>query len=311
MRLALFEAAAGSEAQLGAVTEAGVVALDCAPAPDAAGALKRAIAEFEELRPELERAASAGPAIPLERIRLLPPLAAPSKILCTLRRLGPSPDRPVDLQVFLRAQGAALGSGGEVVLPELEGADLFTANACVAVVIACPTYALEAANWRQAVFGYTALIDVTARTATRGRWKGGPGPISPLGSSCDSFAPLGPWIVPRSEVDEDAGLRLRLRRGRELRQDECLDRLDEQIGKAIERASSVMTLEAGDVIAIDGALEGQGPLQNGDRLELEMEGVGTLTATVRDDLRRRWNPAARIDPWSDSGDVVSVPEIFY
>lgn len=311
MRLALFEAAAGDGPQLGLVTEAGVVAVDCVPAPDGAGALKQAIAEFERLRPELERAAAAGPAIPLDRVRLLPPLASPSKLLCTMRRLGPSPDRPVDLQVFLRAQGAALGSGGELVLPELEGAELFTANACLAVVIGRRTHAVAAAEWRQAIFGYTATVDVTPRTASRGRWKGGPGPISPIGSSCDGFAPLGPWIVPRGEVEEGEGLRLRLRCGGELRQDERLDRLDQRIGAAIARASSVMTLEPGDVIAVDGSLEGQGPLQDGDRLELELAGVGTLEATVRDDLRRRWNPALRLDPWSDSGDRVSVPEIFY
>ncbi|MET0430569.1 MAG: fumarylacetoacetate hydrolase family protein, partial [Microvirga sp.] len=254
MRLALFETPGDGGPRLGAAVSAGIVPVDLMPGVDGAVALRETIARFSELRVEIESAVAARAPIPLDQVVLLPPVASPSKLLCVLRRLGPSPDHPVDLQVFLRARGAALGSGGEIVLPELDGADLFTQNACLGVVIGGPTRSLAAADWREAVFGYTGMIDIAPRTQARVRWKGGPGPMSPIGSSCDSFAPLGPWIVPRAEVDDREGLRLRLRCGTELRQDERLEDLDHWVGAAIERASSVMTLRPGDIVAIDGSL---------------------------------------------------------
>jgi 2-keto-4-pentenoate hydratase/2-oxohepta-3-ene-1,7-dioic acid hydratase in catechol pathway len=302
MRLCLYEAAGDRGPELGMATEAGIIAAGAAlPGLDGGAALKAAIARFDELRPELERLANSAEAVPLGHVRLLPPLARPAKIACCTRMQGT--DRKSDLYFFLKAAGSAQGSGGKVKLPLLEAADLFTHNVHVAVVIGAHTHALEPARWREAVFGYTAMVDVTARNANMARWKDG---RSPLGSSCDTFTPLGPWIVPRSDVGESGGLHISLHCGGELRQEDRLERLDEEIGEAIELASTVMTLGVGDVIGIAGSLRGQGPIQDGDPIEVDFDQVGRLAVTVSDPERRSWDRTLRIEPGNERSDTSAL-----
>jgi len=294
MRLVIFEPAAGASAsppQLGLLTPGGVVAVDVVSAATAGGALKQVVAGFDALRPRLEQLAARSAAIPLDEVRLLPPLADPAKILCTLWLPMQHTDTEDRLHVFVKAPGSTIGDGGEVVLPRLDDAELFTHNACLAVVIGKRCRAVAASGWREVVFGYSAMIDVTARTASLARWKGG---LSALGSSCDTFGPLGPAIVPRGEIEERDGLELQLRCGGELRQQARFDDLDAQIGVAIERATSVMTLHPGDVLAIDGTAAGQGPLQDGDELQLDVGQVGRLSVSVRDPSNRTWDRSIRV-----------------
>jgi 2-keto-4-pentenoate hydratase/2-oxohepta-3-ene-1,7-dioic acid hydratase in catechol pathway len=291
MRLAIFEetAAAGAP-RLGLLTPDGAIPVDPVAAPTAGAALKRVIADFAALRPRLEELATAAAPIPLDQVRLLPPLAAPAKILCTLTLPMQHTDTEDGLHVFVKAPGSTIGDAGEIVLPRLPEAEAFTHNACLAVVIGQGCRGVAATGWRDVVFGYTAMVDVTARTAALTHWKGG---LSALGSSCDTFGPLGPAIVPRADVDESQGLGLELRCGEELRQTGRFDDLDARIGAAIERATSVMTLYPGDVLAIDATRTGQGPLQDGDALRVDLDQVGSLSATVRDPHGRTWDRALR------------------
>lgn len=296
MRLVIFEPAVrGTSAptpRLGLLTQDGVIALGAVSASTAGAALKQVIADFDALAPRLQRAAADGPAIPLDEVRLLPPLADPAKILCSLHLPMQHSDVDDALHVFVKAPGSAIGDGGEVVLPRLEDAEAFTHNACLAVVIGTRAKAVAAAGWRDVVFGYTAMVDITARTAALTRWKGG---LSALGSSCDTFGPLGPAVVSRADVDEDDGFALELRCGGQLRQVARFDDLDQQIGSVIERASSVMTLYPGDVIAIGGTRAGQGPLQDGDDLQVDLGQIGRLSVSVRDRWGRVWDRDLRAD----------------
>ncbi len=293
MRIVIFTrtADAGTAVpQLGLLTDAGVVAVDVPGVPTAGAALKHVVADFGAHRPRLEQLAADAAAIPRDQVRLLPPLADPAKLLCPLRMPMQHTDTEDELHVFLKAPGSTLGDGGEVVLPRLEDAELFTHDACLAVVIGRRCHGVAATDWRDVVFGYTALIDVTGRTDERTRWKAG---ISALGSSCDTFGPLGPVIVPRADVDEAAGFGVRLHCGDELRQEFRVDDLDAQIGAAIQRATSIMTLHPGDVVAV-GATAGQGPVQDGDALRLDVDQVGRLAVSVRDPHGRAWDRSIRI-----------------
>jgi len=302
MKLALFDPpgeGTASAPQLGLVTPDGAISVDSVCAPTAGRALKHVIGDFDELRRRLDDLGARSAAIALDQVRMRPPLAEPAKILCTLRLRTSEPEvaSTERLYTFLKAPGSAIGDGGEVVLPQLDGAEIFTHNVCLAVVIGRPCRTVAASDWRDVVFGFTAMVDITGRTASLSRWNRGQ---SALGSSCDTFGPLGPWIVPRTELVEGDGIGLRLRCNGELRQEAHFDDLDEQIGKVIERASTVMTLQPGDVIAIDGTSEGQGPVQDGDDLQVELDQVGRLSVGVRDPAGRRWDPAIRVDPAAES-----------
>src|SRR5436309_2802400 len=126
MRLAIFDhttAGDGSAAQLGVVTPDGVVPVDLFDAPSAGNALKELIVAFDEVGPQVDELARRSEPIALDDVRLLAPLASPAKILCSLR-VTLKPDGAVQRHVFLKAPGSAIGDGGEVILPELDGAEV-------------------------------------------------------------------------------------------------------------------------------------------------------------------------------------------
>jgi 2-keto-4-pentenoate hydratase/2-oxohepta-3-ene-1,7-dioic acid hydratase in catechol pathway len=281
--------------RLGLATERGVVSLDGTDART----LKQLAADFDRLRPQLERCRDHGPVVPADQAPLRAPLARPAKVLVAMRARTAGAGSPAQLHVYAKAVPAVTGNGAEVVLPDADGAALFTHNGCLAVVIGRQARALPPERWREAVWGYTAMIDVTARTARGARWKDG---RSCLGGSFDGFAPLGPWIVPRAEAQDAAGIDVCLRVNDAVRQAYRLD-VDREIGEAIALASTVMTLYPGDVIAVQGPGQDQGPVQGGDRIDLDVGPVGRLHATVRDRLGRRWPADLRLDASADDTDV--------
>lgn len=292
MRITIFTPTddAAAAPRIGLLADDGVRAVELPGAGDAGLALKRLIADFEGLRPQLEALAAEATPVPLERVRLLPPLADPAKILCALRMPMQHTDSEDALHVFLKATGSAVGDGAEVVLPRLPGAELFTHDGCLAAVVGRSCRGVDASDWRDVVFGFTALVDVAGRTDARARWKDG---LSALGSSCDTFGPLGPAIVPRAIAEQD-GLELELRCGGELRQRTRFDDLDRQVGAAIERATSIMTLHPGDIVAVGGSPAEQGPVQDGDDLQVDLTAVGRLAVTVRDPSGREWDRGIRV-----------------
>ncbi|HUY41794.1 MAG TPA: fumarylacetoacetate hydrolase family protein [Candidatus Dormibacteraeota bacterium] len=130
--------------------------------------------------------------------------------------------------------------------------------------------------WREVVFGYTCLNDVTARDLQRahGQWF--------KGKSLDDACPLGPWIVSSDEIADPQRLEIAFRRNGIEKQHSNTGRMLFPIARLIAELSRGMTLEPGDVIAT-GTPEGVGfarqpPefLHDGDEMIVEIEGIGSL-----------------------------------
>jgi len=120
------------------------------------------------------------------------------------------------------------------------------------------------------VLGYTCANDVTARDQQRsdGQWSRAKG--------YDTFCPIGPWI----ETDIDPGdLAIRTTLNGETRQDSRTSLIVHKIPELIEYITACMTLLPGDVI-LTGTPDGIGPMQVGDEVSVEIEGIGTLTNPV-------------------------------
>ena len=127
------------------------------------------------------------------------------------------------------------------------------------------------------MFGYTCLIDVSARGEGRRTWKAG----SWLGKSFDTFAPIGPCIATADEIPEPNDLVVRFWNDGQLRHNYNTDDMEHRVPELVEFASTIMTLNTGDLIACGTNHEGLGALQDGETVEIEIERIGRYVAEGR------------------------------
>jgi 2-keto-4-pentenoate hydratase/2-oxohepta-3-ene-1,7-dioic acid hydratase in catechol pathway len=303
MKLVLFETSGTAGPQPGLLTARGVVPI--------AGAVKQShtpqltmqgiIDGFDGLRGTLERLAAADEAVPLDRVRLRPPLPRPGKILCCIGNYWEHAQRePRPLNMFLKNPEAVVGPDDTIELPELTEPWIFMHEAELALVIKGPAKRVARADWKKAVFGYTCLIDVSARGEGRRTWKAG----SWLGKSFDTFAPIGPCITTADEIPEPNDLVVRFWDDGQLRHNYNTDDMEHRVPELIEFASSIMTLNSGDLIACGTNHEGLGALQDGETVEIEIERIGRMTLKVADPLKRSWERGVYMGPDSTNPEAV-------
>ena len=183
MKLVLFETSESREPTPGLLTQRGVVSLagtiEGGHSPQLT--MQGLIDGFGPMRPRLERLVADGEALPLASVRLHAPLPRPGKILCCIANYWEHAQREArPLNMFLKNPEAVIGPDDTIVLPEFTEPWIFMHEAELALVIKGPAKKVSQANWQSAVFGYTCLIDVSARGEGRRTWKAG----SWLGSPC-------------------------------------------------------------------------------------------------------------------------------
>ena len=209
-----------------------------------------------------------GERFPRAEVRLLAPVL-PTKVVAVgrnyadhARELGNEvPPEPI---IFLKPSTAVIGPGDGIVRPA--GAGRVDYEGELAVVVGRLVRRLEAASSMQAVLGFTCANDVTARDlqAADGQWTRAKG--------FDTFCPLGPWI----ETDLDSSdLAIRTLVNGETRQQSRTSLMQRDVASLLAFITSVMTLLPGDVV-LTGTPAGVGPLEVGDRVEVEIEGIGVL-----------------------------------
>lgn len=287
MRLALYQKDANAAVGPGVVTDRGIV--DIADLVTIAATPQQTmvgiIDNFDRLRAGLERRAKDGNALPLDAVRLRPPLPRPGKILACIANYwehGALEARP--LNMFLKNPDAVIGPGDTIVLPEFTEPWIFMHEAELALVIKGPAKMVKPEDWKSAVFGYTGMIDVSARAEGRRTWKAG----SWLGKSFDTFAPLGPCITTADEVPNPNDMLVRFWVDGQLRHNYNTDDMEHLVPDLIKFASTIMTLNSGDVIACGTNHEGLGPLQDGEVVDFEIQHIGKMRLSVRDPLKRTW-----------------------
>jgi len=211
--------------------------------------------------------------LPLNGLRLLPPVT-PSKIICVGRNYAAHasehdaevPEVPL---LFLKPPSSVIGPGETILLPpqsqnvEHEGE--------LGVVIGKRGRWLDPESAKEHILGYTVANDVTARDLQRrdGQWTRGKG--------FDTFCPCGPWI--ETEFDPaDAVITCTV--SGELRQMGSTRDMVFTARQLVAYASSVMTLEAGDLL-LTGTPAGVGALADGDEVVVSIEGLGELRNQVK------------------------------
>ena len=248
------------------------------------------VADFDKARPSIERAVASGKGVPLSSLSFEAPIPRPRNIVCMAVNYMEDGTRsaPAPINAFHKAPTSVIGHGATMVLPDAPASN-FEAEAEIALIIGKRAKNVAAANAMSHVFGFLNFIDGSARG------------LQPHDQrffqvkSRDTFAPMGPFIVTADEVPNPQKLQIRLWVNGVLKQNFNTDDMAHKIPRCIEWASSVHTLEPGDVLATGTNHRGLSSLQDGDFVELECDGLGRLAVKVRDDLKRTWSRETRLE----------------
>lgn len=225
--------------------------------------------------------------LPLDSLQLAAPIPKPQKnIFCVGKNyaahaieLGSEEDIPKAPIFFSKTPTTVIGPN-EKISRHKNVTDALDYEGELAVVIGKTGYAISEEDAFDYVFGYTIINDVTARDLQNRHIQ------YLLGKSLDGTCPMGPFIVHKSQIPDPHQLQIETKVNGEVRQKASTNQMIFNIPTLISTLSQGMTLEAGDIIAT-GTPAGVGMgfqppkyLHSGDRIEITVEGIGTLMNTI-------------------------------
>jgi 2-keto-4-pentenoate hydratase/2-oxohepta-3-ene-1,7-dioic acid hydratase in catechol pathway len=219
----------------------------------------------------------------LSEVKMLAPIANPPRVFAiglnyrdhAIEAKMALPTVPV---VFFKMTTAIIGPGENIVLPKNSTKVDYEAE--LAFVIGKGGYRIPASAWREHVYGYTIVNDVSARDVqlSTSQWS--------LGKSFPTFCPMGPAIVSADEIADPHELGISLSINGEVLQSSNTRELIFKIPELVEYISSITPLLPGDVVSTgtpSGVGMGRTPqrwLKAGDRVTVTVEGLGSLTNPV-------------------------------
>jgi len=241
------------------------------------------IANLDAVMKVIKDIRDAAPAIPLSEVKLLSPVANPMNIVGapinyqkhideSNKDDGIVANRAItniwDWGMFLKSNSSLVGAGEGVALRFVE--DRNDHEVELAVIIGKEGVNIAAENALDHVAGYAIGLDMT----TRGK------ELQSFRKSSDSYSVLGPWLVTKDEIENPNNLDLKISVNGEIRQDSNTDQLVYNVQKCIEYTTTRYTLYPGDII-MTGTPEGVGPVEPGDTMTAEIEGIGQMEVAVR------------------------------
>ncbi len=299
----------------GVLTDRGIVDIreswkDASPPASVLEILERGSPCMAQVR---QLAASPWRTRSLDSVKLLAPIPRPGKVLAlagnysehikeaALKRgfnlgLSDSPRRTTVPRPFLMPSTVVIGP--DDVIPWPVYSEQIDYELELAVVIGRKAKAIDAGSAPLFIAGYTIANDVSARSVTfsKNRQKR---PWDEFydwlnGKWADGFCPLGPYLVTGDEIANVQNLKMVLKVNDEVRQDASTSQMIYPVADIVSFISHITTLEPGDVICT-GTPSGVGVatgnfLKAGDRIECNIEGLGTLTNTLGDRPERFYEP---------------------
>lgn len=211
----------------------------------------------------------------IDGLTLLPPVEAPKCICVGLNYKlhieetnAKTPEFPM---LFMKPRTALIGHGANVVYPKISQNVHYEAELVVVIGKRGKWIPREAV--KDHVLGYTIGNDISARDWQRREMANG---FILWGKGMDTFGPVGPVIDTAIDASD---LRIQLRVNGELKQDSRTSDLLFDVPYLISELSKAFTFEPGDIV-MTGTPSGVGPIQPGDVMEVEIEGIGVLRNPV-------------------------------
>ena len=240
------------------------------------------IANLDKLKHRMTQAAKGSKPVPVDRVKLLAPVANPGKIIAApvnytkhleeaLKDKGIHHGNLINeihkAGMFLKATSAVVGPGEGVKLIHTDRRNDHEVE--LAIVIGKAAKNVSAADALNHVAGFCIGLDMTIR---------GPEERS-LRKSPDSYCVLGPWLVTTDELGDPGELQLSITVNGEPRQDANTNDLILNVGELIAWGSSFYTLHPGDVI-LSGTPQGVGPVKPGDTMLAKIDKIGSMQVTL-------------------------------
>jgi 2-keto-4-pentenoate hydratase/2-oxohepta-3-ene-1,7-dioic acid hydratase in catechol pathway len=262
------------------------------------------IARFSDYRSRLEQEAAKGKGVPLASVKWRAPLPRPVNIDCMAVNYMEDGTRkePAPINAFHKSPAAVIGDGDTMILPDVP-ATVFEGEAEIALVIGKRASHVKEADAMSYIFGYVGFIDGSARG------------LPPAQNSFyqmksrDTFAPIGPYIVTADEIADPHHLQIRLSVNGVVKQNFNTSDMAHKIPRCISFVSSIHALEPGDILATGTNHRGLNAFQDGDLVELDVEGVGKLHVKVRDDLKRSWTRETRLERQQKGHENALAPQL--
>jgi 2-keto-4-pentenoate hydratase/2-oxohepta-3-ene-1,7-dioic acid hydratase in catechol pathway len=251
------------------------------------------IAKYDEIRDSLANAAKSGTAEKLDPKALKPPVEKPSKIWAAATNYkrgsqglkdargrgtaGTATSQELLERIFLKPPSAITGPERNIIIPK--GAETIFPELELCVVIGKQARHIPKERAFDVIFGYTIMLDVTARGYGSGT--GLPGTRC-VRKGFETFAPIGPWITTKDEIANPHDLWMKLWINNELIQSAKTDAMVNGVDELVSYLSQVTTLYPGDLISTGNpdSPEFQKKLEPGDILKSEIEGIGAMNLYV-------------------------------
>ncbi|MCV0401168.1 MAG: fumarylacetoacetate hydrolase family protein [Nitrosopumilus sp.] len=220
----------------------------------------------------------------ISKFKLLPPIPNPNKIIClAFNYVDHAKEQglqaPEDPAIVIKPRTALNSTNSDIICPDFVTQLDYEIELALIIGKNCKNISVEDAY--DAIFGYMVFNDVSARDIqfkdkqfTRGK-------------SFDSFAPCGPWITTKDEIEDPQNLKMTTKINGELRQNSSSKNMFIKIPEIVSKISKVMTLEKGDIISTGtpaGVMLNKPNavfLKDGDKVEMEIEKVGILNNIIK------------------------------
>ena len=242
-------------------------------------------ANLDEVKGRIQKIRDGAPSIPVASVRLLSPVANPTKIIAAPVNYQKHLDEvkgdrqlhqdnqahTITIQkagLFLKACSSLVGPGEGIALRHLDRRNDHEVE--LALVIGKKGNNISRAEALDYVAGYAIALDITIRGTEDRSFRKSP----------DSYTVLGPWLVTADEIPDPGDLNLKISVNGEARQNSNTRYLILGVAELVELASSFYTLYPGDIIST-GTPEGVSPIVPGDRIAATIEKIGTMTVDVR------------------------------
>ncbi len=244
------------------------------------GKLEAIITGWEIYGDRIADASQSNSGVALASVKLQQPVPRPGQLLCLAGNYI-EPDHPSKetFNAFLKSNTSVMGQDSVVELPDT-AATVFHFEPELAIVIGKRASKIHSNDALEYIFGYTHLIDVSARGLPGGFF---------LGKSWHTFGPMGPALVTADEVGDANKLPAKMWINDVLKHDFSTGEMARQIPELLAEVTAVVTLEPGDVVSTGTHHYALSPVQDGDNLRLSIDKLGpALTISCADEKKRTW-----------------------